>query len=737
MTTSDFTKVAILVGGLGGWHGCASPAANRPGESSGTADRGTRATSELAAASRPATWKSIAPGRSTTLGVKADGSLWVWGWNGQGGSDRRLEYAAHIDNHRPPVALRPTRVGDANDWASISASDGSFLALKANGTLWGWGDDSEARRRDDDEDEVSERKPAASPPGFPPPHALGTDTDWRQVATASWHSLALRNDGTLWGWGSNRDGELGDGTTEERTAPVRIGLEHWRTVVTAAFRSFGIRQDGTLWVWGSNVRGWGQEPKRTTSPMQVVSEAGWQQLSCSSSHLLAVNADGTLWAYGGNRNGERGVVAAGNGDRYVLTKVGQDHDWVAASAGEELSLAIKRDGSLWAWGANSRGQLGDGTTVDRATPVPVAPATRWRAVYAGEAHVVAEALDGSTWTWGSDMQGQLGDGRTLVTLEPTPVLGGSKWRFIAGYQGSSFALRDDGALWTWGSSKAGELVKSAAAWKALAHYRGGSFIGIQKDGSLWELSWHDGKMERIEKDRWLKAPGGERWARVFANDHGVLAQDEQDGLWYFHRVQENDQRAHTRREVWRPEPLGKSGEWGHAFAEVSPGVVLAQKQDGTFWLFESAWDESKAPVLVDKQVAWEAIAVGESEILLLGKNGQLWRFDGQERERVGVNSEWKTASVSTHHTLAVRKDGSLWSWGQGEAGELGTVYSGEQPTPVRVGKDSDWAEVVAAHDHSLALKRDGSLWAWGNNLNGELGIGPPRYRETPGRLEMP
>jgi alpha-tubulin suppressor-like RCC1 family protein len=95
------------------------------------------------------------------------------------------------------------------------------------------------------------------------------------------------------------------------------------------------------------------------------------------------------------------------------------------------------------------------------------------------------------------------------------------------------------------------------------------------------------------------------------------------------------------------------------------------------------------------------------------------------------------ASVSSHHTLAVRKDGSLWSWGTGEAGELGTVYAGEQPTPVRIGKDVDWVEAAAAHDHSVGRKRDGSLWTWGNNLNGELGTGPALYRENPSRLELP
>jgi alpha-tubulin suppressor-like RCC1 family protein len=699
----------------------------------------------VATVSGPALWKSLAPGRETTLGVKADGSLWVWGWNREGGSDRRLEYAPHIDNGRPPVAVRPTRIGDDRNWASVSASDGAFMALKTDGTLWGW-DREERQQRTRGEDENGENGEGAKPaavvtPAFPLPQLLGTDTDWRQIAVTTWHTLALRSDGSLWGWGSNRDGELGDGTTEEHSGPVRIGKERWQTVVTEGSRSFGIRQDGTLWAWGGSVRGWQQEPKRTSSPLQLGGDAGWQQASCSSDHLLAVKADGTLWAYGGNQHGQLGIGSTVSPDPYVLMQVGRERDWAAVSAGEHFSLAVKSDGSLWAWGDNSRGQLGDGTTTEHTTPVPIAPSMHWRAAHAGEDHVVAEAMDGGTWTWGSNQQGQLGDGRTLVTLAPLQVQPGSKWRFIAGVQGYTLALRDDGAMWIWGGSKAGTFVKPAAEWSALALYRTSSVIGIQPDGSLWDINWHNGKLERINQDIFAESPGRERWTRVFANEHGVLAQDDQDGLWYFHRTQVSDRstrETHQTREVWSPEPLGKSGEWGHAFAELSEGgVVVAQKKDGTFWLFEAAWDKSKKPILVEKRVAWESIAAGQSEILLLEKDGQLWRFDGQERERIGRSSGWAMASVSTHHTLAVRKDGSLWSWGTGEAGELGTVYAGEQPTPVRVGKDADWVEAAAAHDHSVGRKRDGSLWTWGNNLNGELGTGPALYREKPSRLELP
>jgi alpha-tubulin suppressor-like RCC1 family protein len=731
MRNRDLTKVAVLLGGLGSLLGCASTA--RP-QTANAIERST----QIHVVQPSATWKSLAAGRSTTLAVKQDGSLWVWGWDQQGGgSDRTLENAPHIEGNRPPVALPPTRIGAAKDWASVAAADGSLLALKANGTLWSLGEEREAASRGD-EDEDAPRTSAPVSSGFPAPHPLGTDADWRQITTARYHTLGLRTDGTLWGFGDNRQGQLGDGTTEERTAPARIGKERWRSVATSPFHTVAIREDGTLWVWGWRAFGWEGGPEKVPSPVQLGTEAGWQDVSCSSSHALAINSDGTLWSYGGNDHGELGLGKASRMSRFELARVGQGSDWLAASAGNHFSLAIKRDGSLWAFGENYQGQLGDGTTEERPAPVNVGKGSLWRAVHAGEAHVVAEAMDGSTWTWGSDRLGQLGDGRPLVLLEPAPVQPGSKWRFAAGEEGTSIGLRADGAMWSWGSRRVGSFKPSPAEWKALAHHRGVDVIGIQKDGSLWDITWHEGKLEQIQKDPWRKGAGGQRWARLSATQHGILAQDEQDGLWYFHRVQiGNPKPDGSTREIWQPEPLGKPGEWGHAFAAVNPGVVLAQKKDGTFWLFEQAWNDDQPPVMVDKRVDWESVIADEHEILLLGKNGQLWRFDGEDKQRVGTSSEWRTASVSSHHSLAVRKDGTLWSWGQGEGGELGTVYAGEQPSPVRIGRDANWAQAVAAGDHSLALKQDGTLWAFGNNLNGQLGVGAPLYRTTPAQLEIP
>jgi alpha-tubulin suppressor-like RCC1 family protein len=684
----------------------------------------------------PTTWKALAAGRSTNLGVKQDGSLWIWGWNGQGGGDGRLERSARITGNRLPIALPPTRIGSENDWASVSVGDSSLMAVKTNGTLWRLTHMRGGHSLDDDGDLADGPAPPSAATAVPSPQQLGTDADWLQVSTARSHTLSVRRDGSLWGWGLNMDGELGDGTREERKAPVRIGKERWRTVVTGALRTAGIRADGTLWVWGWRARGGdgGGDGDVVTSPLQLGSDTNWAQLSFSGGHLLAIKTDGSLWSYGSNDHGELGLGKVERSKGYALARVGSESDWITASAGDDFSVAIRRDGSLWTWGISYQGQLGDGSHADRLAPVRVAKDIVWRTVEAGAAHVTAEAADGTTWTWGENRQGQLGDGHPLVVLDPVQVQPGRTWRFVAGDEAETIALRDDGSMWTWGLSADGEAVKSTTEWKALAYYRGSNVIGIQPDGSLWDIWWHKDKPEKIERDPLRNNAGGARWTRLTATQHGVVVEDEQDGLWSLGRVQIAGPKGMTAREIWEPRLLGKRGEWGHAFAEIAPSAVLAQKKDGTFWLFEKAWME-KPPVQVDKNTHWERIIAGEFELLLLGQDGKLWRFDGASKERIGT-SAWQTASVSSHHTLAIRKDGSLWSWGEGDAGELGTVYAGEQPSPVRIGTATDWAQVFAAPRHSLAIKCDGSLWVWGNNLNGELGISSC-YRKIPSKLVIP
>jgi len=190
--------------------------------------------------------------------------------------------------------------------------------------------------------------------------------EMQRLAGGASHSLAIKTDGSLWGWGWNGYGQLGDGTTDDRSTPVQA-LTGVAAVAAGGSHTLAIKTDGSLWAWGNNE--YGQLGDGTTTyrltPVQVLSEVaavsgGWY-------HTLALKTDGSLWAWGRNYDGEVGDGT--NDDR--LTPVQVLTGVAAVAAGGNHTLALKTDDSLWAWGYNRSGQLGDGTTTDRPSPVPV------------------------------------------------------------------------------------------------------------------------------------------------------------------------------------------------------------------------------------------------------------------------------------------------------------------------------------------------------------------------------
>jgi hypothetical protein len=245
--------------------------------------------------------------------------------------------------------------------------------------------------------------------------ATGSNPEMQRLAAGYLHGLALKPDGSLWAWGDNRHGQLGDGTTA-RSTPVQV-LTGVAAVSAGTWHTLALKTDGSLWAWGWN--GVGQLGDGTTTdrltPVQVLS--GVAAVSAGHNHTLAIKTDGSLWAWGSNQYGQLGdgTTTERLTPVQVLTRV------VATDANHYHTLALKTDGSLWAWGNNQYGRLGDGTTTDRSTPVPVL--TGVAAVAAGVAHTLARKTDGSLWAWGYNGFAQLGDGTTTNRPSPVPVIG--------------------------------------------------------------------------------------------------------------------------------------------------------------------------------------------------------------------------------------------------------------------------------------------------------------------------
>jgi uncharacterized protein YjdB len=276
------------------------------------------------------------------------------------------------------------------------------------------------------------------------------------ISAGGLHTIALESNGSLWAWGSNDSGQLGDNTATNRNAPVSIGTGNWKAVSGGDFHSIALKSDGSLWAWGYNGHGQLGDGTATDrhAPVQIGTDEDWMAVSAGGGHTVALKSDGSLWAWGSNDFGELGIGNTTSSRAPV--QIAAEKNWTAVSAGGNHTVALKSDGSLWAWGNNIYGQLGDGTAANRNAPVRIG-ADSWAAVSASRKwHTIAVKLDGSLWTWGNNDSGQLGD--STATNRNAPInIGTGSWKAVSGGYSHSIALKSDGSLWAWGHNIYGQL----------------------------------------------------------------------------------------------------------------------------------------------------------------------------------------------------------------------------------------------------------------------------------------
>ena len=354
----------------------------------------------------------------TSLGTSQAqvGQPFGWGTNGSGELGIGL-----TDN-----LAHPTPEGIFNLTGVVQLAGGSYwsypteytLALKSDGTVWGAGHNGYGQLGD------GGGTNGTGPIRSTPVQVLNL-TGVVQLAAGGLHSLAVKSDGTVWAWGSNYVGQLGNGTYTDSSVPVQVfGLTGVVQVAGSQAHSLALKSDGTVWAWGQANQGQLGNGTYTDSavPVQVSGLTGVVQIAGGLSHSLAVKSDGTVWAWGSNTQAQLGdgTYLARN----VPVQVPGLTDMVQVAGGQYHSLAVKSDGTVWAWGRNNQGQLGDGgPAIDRNVAGQVPGLTGVVQVAGGFGHSLARKSDGTVWAWGVNVQGQVGDGTTTQRSTPVQVLG--------------------------------------------------------------------------------------------------------------------------------------------------------------------------------------------------------------------------------------------------------------------------------------------------------------------------
>lgn len=389
-------------------------------------------------------WTKASAGESFSMGLGSDGTMWAWGNNTAG----RLGLSGNVFQHRSS----PVQIGTRSDWTQVSSGQSHTLALRSDGTVWTWGGNSVGQLG------------LNIAGNYSSPVQIGTLNTWSKIATALQNSYAIKTDGTIWGWGQNNQGNLGlDGVTN-RSSPVQVGtLSNWKDVYAGMYTVMAIKTDGTMWTWGGGSRGQmglGDSINRS-SPVQVGTLSNWTTASLGDYVSIAINSDSKLYTAGHtsyvaripydvtNRsspvqvgydadwenffnNQFYPVVQKTNGSVWLLRsfphQVGGDTNWKSFSSGNDedsssvTKIGIKTDNTLWSWGSNTTGILGNNSPSAPTSPVQVGTLSNWNSLSGIiNNNVTAVKTDGTLWSWGLNSAGQLGLGDLITRSSPVQV----------------------------------------------------------------------------------------------------------------------------------------------------------------------------------------------------------------------------------------------------------------------------------------------------------------------------
>lgn len=688
-------------------------------DASGQLGQGRPLSTETPVASKVVAIQRIAAGAAHNLALKNDGTVWSWGNNIEG----------QLGDNTTTSRSLPQQVATLSGVSNVSAGEYHSVAALQDGSVRTWGSNRYGQLGD------------GSLSSHLTPTAVTGIAGVTAVAAGYNHTLALKSDGSVWAWGGNYWGQLGNATDVDTKTPVQVLLDDGTPLrnitAIAAGHSFSVAVDsaGNVFIWGYLYY------DTDTGETQWTSKAWYKTdvppakaIAAGQDHVLVLDRDNFLWAWGGNYYGQ-----IGNGTDSIDTTVSSLAafqvldlaDVQAMAAGQNHSLAVKNDGTVWrwgftryapdedpespyffhslphqvstsggslvaaggthslalltggqivAWGDNADGQLGDGTLMVRSVAATVGSLSGITQISAGNSHSLALKSNGNVWAWGAGRDGQLGNGRPIDVSSPVAVNNLSGVSKISAAGKHSLALKADGTVWAWGNNYYGQLGDGTDANRTAPIQVYASVGGVNQP--LTDI---------------VAVCGGD-WHSAAVDSSGT---------------------------VWR---------WGYDYYDTG---------EDTHYYYDRAVPVTRIPASKD-------IACGAEFTLALIRDGTVWawgnNYFGQLGDGTDIDSypEGTTYSLQVsdltdvsaiaagyYHSLALKSDGTVWRWGYSRY-DASTETDYYFPTPVQVDELSQVAAIGAGDWHSLAMRNDGTVLGWGFNYAGQLGDGTfEEFRSTP------
>ncbi|MDW5328856.1 hypothetical protein R6Y94_34275 [Plantactinospora sp. KLBMP9567] len=552
---------------------------------------------------------------------------------------------------------------------------------------------------------------------------LPTGTTYTQISSGGAHSLAITSDGYVYGWGQNAFGQLGDGSDFVRTTPVLTFMPAGSAVaVSAAERhSVGLTSSGQVYAWGANEFGQlgnGMAEESQPWPVPAAMPAGTTvvAISAGGGHSLALTSTGQVYAWGINNAGQLGNGTTERSHVPVPVSLPAGTTVVAIAAGSAHSLALTSTGQLLAWGSNGGGRLGDGTTTQRTTPVPVSlpTGTSVTEIVAGSSHSLATTPTGQVLTWGS--------GRTVPV--PVPLPAGTTVATVAA--GShSLGLTSTGQVLVWGTDDSSTPTVATLP------------VGVSVTAVAVGASF------RVTLGSRLPAPVA-GWGR--------------NGSFELGNGSSLDYRAPGRVALPAGTTVGDvAAGYHHGLVATSTGGVLGWGANGNGQLGDGTTTSRGIPVPVSLPAGTvvTAVAAGLAHSLALTDTGQVYAWgrngagqlgDGTTVSRtspvpVSLPTGVTITAIAAYnvHSLGLTTTGQVYAWGNNTYGQLGdgTTISRTTPVPVSLPAGTTATGLAAGGFHSLARTAAGPVLAWGYNSVGQLGDGSTTSRSTPVPVSLP